>query len=49
MATTTDLTADAAACARLAVVGGLAWLAIGALSLRAVAPCPWEGRGGKEG
>jgi hypothetical protein len=51
MATARHLTADAAACPRVAVVDGLAWLAIGALALRAVdlRPCPWEGHGGKEG
>jgi len=49
MATTTDLTADAALGPRLAVVGGLAWLAIGAFTLRAVDPRPWDGRGDQEG
>ena len=49
MATARHLTADAAACPRVAVVDGLAWLAIGAFTLRAVDPRPWDGRGDQEG
>jgi len=41
MASTTDLTFDAALGPRVAVAGGLVWLAVGAWALRSVDPRPW--------